>query len=53
MPGTASPRSLQEAATSRLLELEPGFRISEWLARGVRSNARPLIDGLRKAGLPE
>jgi adenylate cyclase len=36
-----------------LLELEPDFRISEWMARGGRWEAQTFIDGLRKAGLPE
>jgi len=38
---------------ARLLEFEPNFRISVWMARGIRSNAQMLIDGLRKAGFPE
>jgi adenylate cyclase len=38
-------------AAAGLLELEPGFRISEWTAG--RWLARMYIDGLRKAGLPE
>jgi adenylate cyclase len=38
-------------AAAGLLELEPGFRISEWTAG--RWLARIYIDGLRKAGLPE
>jgi TolB-like protein/Flp pilus assembly protein TadD len=41
-----------EAAT-RLLEVDPAFTISGWLARGAQSNATLLIEGLRKAGLPE
>ena len=38
-------------AAAALLKLEPDFRISEWM----RVDAQPqmLIDGLRKAGLPE
>jgi adenylate cyclase len=42
------------AAASRLLEVDPSFTISVNLARGVRySNAKLLIEGFRKAGLPE
>jgi adenylate cyclase len=40
-------------AAARLLELDPGFTISIWIARGGQSNAKLLIEGLRKAGLPE
>jgi adenylate cyclase len=40
-------------ATARLLELDPKFTISSWIARGGQSNARLLIEGLRKARLPE
>jgi adenylate cyclase len=36
---------------ARLLELEPNFHISEWVARGGRWQAQIFIDG--KAGLPE
>ncbi|WP_024519843.1 adenylate/guanylate cyclase domain-containing protein [Bradyrhizobium sp. Tv2a-2] len=42
----------REAAT-RLLELDPAFTISTWIARGGQSNARLMAEGLRKAGLPE
>jgi adenylate cyclase len=42
----------REAAT-RLLEVDPAFTISGWVARGGQSNAKLLIEGLRKAGLPE
>jgi adenylate cyclase len=42
----------REAAT-HLLELDPAFTISAWTARGGQSNAKLLIEGLRKAGLPE
>jgi adenylate cyclase len=38
---------------ARLLEIEPDFRISQWVARSGQSQAQMLIDGLRKAGLPE
>ena len=41
------------AAAARLLELDPAFTISSWIARGGQSNAKLLIEGLRKAGLPE
>jgi adenylate cyclase len=40
-------------AAARLLETDPAFTISEWTARGGQSNAKLLIEGLRKAGLPE
>ena len=40
-------------AAARLLETDPAFTISEFIARGRRSNAKLLIEGLRKAGLPE
>jgi adenylate cyclase len=42
----------REAAT-RVLEFDPAFTISAWIARGGQSNAKLLIEGLRKAGLPE
>jgi adenylate cyclase len=42
----------REAAT-RLLELDPASTISGWIARGGQSNAKLLIEGLRKAGVPE
>ena len=33
--------------------IDPGFTISAWIARGGQSNAKLLIEGLRKAaGLP-
>jgi adenylate cyclase len=40
-------------AAARLLQLDPSFTISDWIARGGRSNSKLLIEGLRKAGLPE
>jgi adenylate cyclase len=40
-------------AAARLLELDPAFTISSWIARGGQSNAKLTIEGLRKAGLPE
>ena len=40
-------------AAARLLEVDPSFTISAWIARGGQSNAKLLIEGLRKAGLPE
>jgi adenylate cyclase len=40
-------------AAARLLEVNPAFSISSWIARGGRSNAKLMIEGLRKAGLPE
>lgn len=41
------------AAAARLLEVDPAFTISAFIARGALSNAKLLIEGLRKAGLPE
>ena len=40
-------------AAARLLEVDPAFTISGWIARGGLSNSHLLIAGLRKAGLPE
>jgi adenylate cyclase len=40
-------------AAARLLEIEPGFRISAWAARSGQSRSKLQIEGLRKAGLPE
>jgi adenylate cyclase len=40
-------------AASRLLEVDSAFTISSWIARGGQSNSKLLIEGLRKAGLPE
>jgi len=40
-------------AAARVLELDPAFTISAWIARGGLSHAKLLIEGLRKAGLPE
>ncbi|QOZ68808.1 adenylate/guanylate cyclase domain-containing protein [Bradyrhizobium arachidis] len=40
-------------AVARLLEFDPAFTISAFIARGGQSNAKLMIEGLRKAGLPE
>jgi adenylate cyclase len=40
-------------AAARLLGVDHEFTISAWIARGGQSNAKLLIEGLRKAGLPE
>jgi TolB-like protein len=40
-------------AAARLLETDPAFTISSWMARGGQINAKVMIEGLRKAGLPE
>jgi adenylate cyclase len=40
-------------AAARLLDLDPVFTISAWIARGGQTNAKLMIEGLRKAGLPE
>jgi adenylate cyclase len=44
-----------QKAVSRLLEIEPDFRISEWLKRGAQwhRHNKLMIEGIRKAGLPE
>ncbi len=42
----------REAAV-RVFEHDPAFTISAYIARGGQSNAKLLIEGLRKAGLPE
>jgi adenylate cyclase len=39
-------------AAARLLEVDPTFTITAWIARGGQSNSKLLIEGLRKAGLP-
>jgi adenylate cyclase len=38
---------------AHLLEVDPTFTISGWIARGGQTNSKLLIEGLRKAGLPE
>ena len=40
-------------AAARLLEVDPDFTISAYIARGGQTNAKLLIEGFRKAGLPE
>jgi adenylate cyclase len=40
-------------AAARLLEFDPTFTISSWIARHGQSNIKLLTEGLRKAGLPE
>jgi adenylate cyclase len=40
-------------AAARVLEVDPSFTISSWVARGGQSNSKLYIEGLRKAGLPE
>jgi adenylate cyclase len=40
-------------AAAHMLELDPSFTISGWIARGGEANAKLLTEGLRKAGLPE
>ena len=40
-------------AAARVLEIDPTFTISGWIARGGQSNSKLLIEGLRNAGLPE
>jgi adenylate cyclase len=40
-------------AAARLLEVDPAFTISERMGRRRQSHSKLLIEGLRKAGLPE
>jgi adenylate cyclase len=40
-------------AAARVLETDPAFTISAWIARGGQANSKVQIEGLRKAGLPE
>jgi len=40
-------------AAARVLEVDPAFTISAWIARGGQKSAKLMIEGLRKAGLPE
>jgi adenylate cyclase len=40
-------------AAAHLLQLDPAFTISAWIARGGQENSKLFIEGLRKAGLPE
>jgi len=40
-------------AAARVLEVDPAFTMQAWIARGGQTNAKLLIEGLRKAGLPE
>jgi adenylate cyclase len=41
-------------AAAGLLEVDPAFTISGWVARGwSQTNSKLMIEGLRKAGLPE
>jgi adenylate cyclase len=40
-------------AAARLLEVDPAFTISARMGRVRRSHMKLLIEGLRKAGLPE
>jgi adenylate cyclase len=40
-------------AAARVLEFDPASTISAWAARGGQSKSKLLIEGLRKAGLPE
>jgi adenylate cyclase len=40
-------------AVARMAELDPAFTISAWIVRGGQSNSKLMIEGLRKAGVPE
>jgi adenylate cyclase len=41
------------AAAARLLEVDPAFTISAFIARVGSSKMKLYVEGLRKAGLPE
>ena len=40
-------------AAARLLEVDPTFTMTSWIARGGQTNSKLLTEGLRKARLPE
>jgi adenylate cyclase len=40
-------------AAAHLLEVDPDFTTSAWIARGGQANSKLMLEGLRKAGLPE
>jgi adenylate cyclase len=40
-------------AAARVLEIDPAFTVSAFIARARQSNVKLFIEGLRKAGLPE
>ena len=49
-------RDAEAREAARVLETDPGFTISGWIARAPglgKSGSKMLIEGLRKAGLPE
>ena len=52
-PGIEVDDALAMAEQGHVLETDPNFRISAWIARGGQSNSKLLIEGLRKAGLSE
>ncbi|MGV7214705.1 tetratricopeptide repeat protein [Bradyrhizobium sp. UFLA05-112] len=39
-------------AAAQLLEVDPDFTISAWIARGGQTNSTLVLEGLRNAGLP-
>jgi len=54
--GRLGPEAEALKAVSRLLELEPDFRISEWVKPGAsqrHTHNKLVIEGIRKAGIPE
>jgi len=54
--GHAGPEAEAQKAVSRLLELEPDFRISKWVKRGAsqwHTRNKLVIEGVRKAGVAE
>ncbi|MBR1280182.1 adenylate/guanylate cyclase domain-containing protein [Bradyrhizobium sp. AUGA SZCCT0283] len=54
--GHAGPEAEAQKAVSRLLELEPDFRLSKWVKRGAsqwHTRNKLVIEGIRKAGIPE
>jgi hypothetical protein len=45
--------AVHREAAARLSEVDPMFTMTSFIARGNFSNMKLLIEGLRKAGLPE
>jgi len=49
----AAHARVADTAAARVLEFDPAFTISGWIAPGAQSNTKLLTEGVRKAGLPE
>jgi adenylate cyclase len=45
--------ALRDTYFSSLLEADPAFTIAAWIGRGGQSKTKLILEGLRKAGLPE